>query len=141
MKTIIYSLISRKYGLILIIISIACNLTCYGQELSDTSILKALFKPEIQMNDYSTYLKNSESEMTILVSLSFFFYKEFISSQSVDVCVFQPSCSEYAMEAIERKGVVRGLLDGFDRLLRCHAFVDKNDYTYNSLTMKYHDPN
>lgn len=37
-------------------------------------------------------------------------------------CRFEPSCSEYAGEVIDRFGVLRGLwLAGF-RLLRCHPF-------------------
>lgn len=35
-------------------------------------------------------------------------------------CRFTPSCSEYAREAIERHGVVRGLSLSVRRLSRCH---------------------
>lgn len=34
-------------------------------------------------------------------------------------CRFQPTCSEYTYEAVERYGVVKGLLMGFWRILRC----------------------
>jgi putative membrane protein insertion efficiency factor len=34
-----------------------------------------------------------------------------------------PTCSEYAAEAIERYGVVRGSVMALGRLLRCHPFV------------------
>ncbi len=37
-------------------------------------------------------------------------------------CRFQPSCSAYAMQAIDRHGVVRGGLLAAGRILRCHPF-------------------
>lgn len=116
------------------------NLTGYSQVISDTSSLKTLFIPELHTEDHSTYLENSESEMKVLISFSFLFYKEFISSQDVEACVFQPSCSKYTIEAVEKKGVIIGLLDGLDRLLRCHSFVNERDYPFNTHTKKYHDP-
>jgi putative membrane protein insertion efficiency factor len=38
-------------------------------------------------------------------------------------CRYTPTCSEYAMEAIERFGVFRGGLKAAARLLRCHPFA------------------
>jgi len=37
-------------------------------------------------------------------------------------CRFAPSCSEYAREAIERHGVMRGCWLAARRLLRCHPW-------------------
>jgi putative membrane protein insertion efficiency factor len=37
-------------------------------------------------------------------------------------CRFYPSCSEYAIRAIRRHGVGRGLRLTAARLLRCHPF-------------------
>jgi putative membrane protein insertion efficiency factor len=37
-------------------------------------------------------------------------------------CRFHPSCSEYAIQAIRRHGVGRGLWLTAARLLRCHPF-------------------
>ena len=43
-------------------------------------------------------------------------------------CVFEPSCSEYMIRAIEKYGVVRGVWKGIQRLGRCHAPNGGKDY-------------
>jgi putative membrane protein insertion efficiency factor len=50
-------------------------------------------------------------------------YKWAVSPMFLPACRYVPSCSEYAMEAIERHGVVRGSLMGFWRVLRCHPLA------------------
>ncbi|MBN8224216.1 MAG: membrane protein insertion efficiency factor YidD [Xanthomonadales bacterium] len=47
-------------------------------------------------------------------------YKRFISPLLGPRCRFVPSCSEYAMQAIERYGVLRGGWLAAKRLARCH---------------------
>jgi uncharacterized protein len=37
-------------------------------------------------------------------------------------CRFYPTCSEYAMEAIERHGALKGVWMALRRVLRCHPF-------------------
>jgi hypothetical protein len=37
-------------------------------------------------------------------------------------CRFTPSCSSYAIEALERHGPVRGICISLGRILRCHPF-------------------
>ncbi|MEM7580406.1 MAG: membrane protein insertion efficiency factor YidD [Mastigocoleus sp.] len=49
-------------------------------------------------------------------------YKIFISPLLPPSCRFQPTCSEYAMEAIERFGIFRGTWLGTKRILRCNPF-------------------
>jgi putative membrane protein insertion efficiency factor len=47
-------------------------------------------------------------------------YKFAISPMNPPACRFVPTCSEYAMEAVERYGALRGGLMALGRLLRCH---------------------
>ena len=50
-------------------------------------------------------------------------YKWFISPLLPAACRYVPTCSEYAVEAIERYGIVRGVGMSIWRLFRCHPFV------------------
>jgi uncharacterized protein len=50
-------------------------------------------------------------------------YKFAISPVFPPSCRYVPTCSEYAIEAVERHGVLRGSALAFWRLLRCHPFV------------------
>jgi uncharacterized protein len=50
-------------------------------------------------------------------------YKWAISPMLPPSCRYVPTCSEYAMEAIDRFGVLRGSYMALARLLRCHPFV------------------
>ena len=50
-------------------------------------------------------------------------YKWAISPMFPPACRYVPTCSEYAMEAVERFGALRGGLMAVWRLLRCHPFA------------------
>ncbi len=50
-------------------------------------------------------------------------YKRLVSPMLPHSCRLVPTCSEYAMEAVERHGVLRGSWLALRRLLRCHPFA------------------
>jgi putative membrane protein insertion efficiency factor len=50
------------------------------------------------------------------------FYKRVLSPLLPPACRFEPTCSVYAREAIERHGLARGAALVARRLLRCHPF-------------------
>lgn len=49
-------------------------------------------------------------------------YQRFVSPYTLPTCRFYPSCSAYAVEAIQRHGPWRGVVLATRRLLRCHPF-------------------
>ena len=50
------------------------------------------------------------------------FYQRFISPGLTRRCKYEPSCSRYAVQAIERYGILRGLVLASWRLLRCNPW-------------------
>ena len=51
------------------------------------------------------------------------FYKKRISPLTAPCCRFSPSCSQYAIDAVERFGAFRGSWLALKRILRCNPFV------------------
>ena len=49
-------------------------------------------------------------------------YRNFISPLFPPSCRFQPTCSQYALEAIASHGSIRGSWLAVRRILRCHPF-------------------
>lgn len=49
-------------------------------------------------------------------------YRNYLSPLKLQCCRFYPSCSKYAIEAIEKYGVISGAWKSIKRLVRCHPF-------------------
>ncbi|NPA58610.1 MAG: membrane protein insertion efficiency factor YidD [Aquificae bacterium] len=50
-------------------------------------------------------------------------YQKFISPMYPASCRYYPTCSQYSVEAVEKYGVVKGLLKSIWRILRCNPFA------------------
>ena len=50
------------------------------------------------------------------------FYQKYISPMKQPCCKYIPTCSNYAIQAIERFGIVKGGCLALFRLLRCNPF-------------------
>jgi len=51
-----------------------------------------------------------------------FFYQHILSPLKAPSCRFYPSCSNYALQAIEKHGVTKGICKSLWRLARCHPW-------------------
>ena len=50
------------------------------------------------------------------------FYRKFISPNTLPACRFHPTCSEYAYEAIDKYGILKGGRLAAWRILRCNPW-------------------
>lgn len=50
------------------------------------------------------------------------FYRKFISPHTPPSCRFQPTCSEYAYEAVDKYGILKGGRLAIWRILRCNPW-------------------
>ncbi len=60
--------------------------------------------------------------MRAITLLPLRFYKRFLSPLLPPMCRFDPTCSIFMMQAIEKHGTLRGVWLGLRRLARCHPF-------------------
>ena len=57
------------------------------------------------------------------------FYQKYVSPAFPPRCRFMPTCSQYAAQAIEKYGALKGGRLALKRLLRCHPF-HRGDYDF-----------
>ncbi|MCH3924128.1 MAG: membrane protein insertion efficiency factor YidD [Bacteroidales bacterium] len=50
------------------------------------------------------------------------FYQVAISVHTPATCRFTPTCSQYALEALKKYGVIKGSFLAIKRILRCHPW-------------------
>ncbi len=112
----------------------------YSQPKIEPELLTLFQQTDPVERNYNTPLEDSSSEFDIILSTGFFIYKKVFSSQDKPSCVFTPSCSEFAVEAFRKKGVVVGWLQTFDRLSRCHGLVNHSHYHFDIEKNRFYDP-
>lgn len=58
-----------------------------------------------------------------LIILIIRIYQKFISPlKGVSSCRFYPTCSQYAIDAILKYGIIKGSFMSIKRILKCHPF-------------------
>ena len=57
-----------------------------------------------------------------LLALPIKFYRRYISPNKPPCCKYSPTCSQYALEALEEWGAFRGFFLSVWRVLRCNPF-------------------
>lgn len=50
-------------------------------------------------------------------------YQKYISPLFPPSCRYNPTCSTYMVQALEKHGFLKGLLMGIGRIFRCHPFI------------------
>jgi len=111
----------------------------FSQTPEDLQKFENLFMEETHSHNWRSQLKDNPNELSFIFSAFFVIYKELISSQDLDACVFTPSCSVYTIESIKRKGLIAGYFSAIDRLTRCNPVGNKN-FPVDPSTGKYYDP-
>ena len=59
------------------------------------------------------------------------FYRTYISPGRPPCCRFIPTCSAYALEAVEKYGAVKGGFLALRRILRCNPFHKQESIEYD----------
>ena len=58
------------------------------------------------------------------------FYRKYISPARPPCCRFIPTCSAYALEAVEKYGALKGGWLALERLCKCHTFHRQTSIEY-----------
>jgi putative membrane protein insertion efficiency factor len=83
----------------------------------------------------SEFEQDSESAANDYIS----FYQKYISGIRGQACPMQPSCSNYALQAIKDRSIVSGMIMSTDRLIRCGHDHKYYESVPVGLTYKLHD--
>lgn len=119
---------------------LASSFILHAQLSKDCTQLQAKIVAKKTLLERFSFAKSDPSnEVLIALSGAFLAYKAFFSSQDAGSCSFTPSCSEYALQTIQKHGVITGGIAFFDRFQRCHPF-NTSYYPKHPSTGLNHDP-
>ena len=86
-------------------------------------LINGVRSQDVNQSDNLNKLSSSEDYIA--------FYQKNISDLRSGSCPMYPSCSNYALETIKEKGLITGIINGSDRLLRCG-----HEHKYYNLTFQ-----
>ena len=81
-------------------------------------------KPEQSTNLPGEWQPAAVGPFAAVLLLLLAFYRRLISPLLGPRCRYVPTCSTYAVEAVQRHGALRGSWLTLKRLLRCHPFAE-----------------
>jgi len=116
-----------------------CFAILNAQTTVQIELMERHFEPNVHKHYDVKLAKNNRNELQFVFGSLFFVYKEFIASQDSYSCVFTPTCSEFAIMVIRKKGAFMGLLSSFDRLSRCNG-LSPELYKIDQQNSKLIDP-
>lgn len=58
----------------------------------------------------------------VVIAMILFYQKAISPYKGGPTCRFYPTCSQYALQAIEKYGIIKGIFLGTKRILKCHPF-------------------
>lgn len=92
--------------------------------------------PDERSNDEST----SHGFLTFPLKISLLVFRRYVSPVDGHRCTMRPSCSGYALEAMETLGLARGILAAADRLHRCGHDLNLYEIRHIDEGNYYYDP-
>lgn len=69
-----------------------------------------------------TWKHKIQNILEFLVLLPIYIYRGAISPYTRSSCRYMPTCSQYAIEAVKKHGIVKGLFLALKRIMRCHPW-------------------
>jgi len=94
-----------------IFLAILCAAPLYAEEPWSISTRHPVTREAFRLRE-----PHQHAETNILIR----FYQNYISPLSGNTCHYTPTCSRYTAEAISKFGLLKGMIMGTDRLIRCH---------------------
>ncbi len=116
--------------LLVILALLVCH-SLFAQSADDFNLVDQILSGE-QEQTYAppAIQKKDQNELQLTSSFLFTVYGNLISSQDGSRCGFYPTCSGYCRQAISKHGVLKGTIQGLDRLTRCNGLTPAK-YTFD----------
>ena len=87
------------------------------------------------MKIFSSIFQAINAALSFLLMLPIRFYRLAISPMFPPTCRFTPTCSQYAIDAIQKHGPFKGFYLACRRVLRCHPW---GGHGYDPVPEKFH---
>ncbi|MDE6574091.1 MAG: membrane protein insertion efficiency factor YidD [Muribaculaceae bacterium] len=75
-----------------------------------------------RLNNPTKKQSTTSKAVVYLLSLPIYFYRSCISPLTPPSCRFTPTCSAYALEALQKHGPIKGMWLAIKRICRCHPW-------------------